>query len=193
MVNIVVFASGEGSNAEQIISYFSSGTIARVTWVVSNNEDAGVVHRARKFKKGIQFISSSTLQQMPDAFIEFLKCEKTDLIVLAGFLLKIPPAFVTAFPNQILNLHPALLPAYGGKGMYGMHVHRAVIANKEKKSGITVHYVNEEYDKGEIVLQQTCEISENETPETLAVKIQQLEHEYFPKAIEFVIQKLKFK
>ena len=190
-MNVVIFASGEGSNAERIMEHFAPGTMARITWVVSKREEAGVVHRARKFKKGIQFISTGTLHEMPNSFIDFLKCEKTDLIVLAGFLLKIPPELVAAFPNRILNLHPSLLPAYGGKGMYGMKVHRAVIDNMEKKSGISVHYVNEEYDKGELILQQSCDIENEDTAESLAQKIQQLEHIYYPKAIELAIQKLQ--
>lgn len=191
MVNLVIFASGEGSNAELIMEHFASGSVARVTWIVSNREDAGVVQRTRKFKKGIQFISAATLQEMPNAFIDFLKCEKTDFIVLAGFLLKIPSQLVAAFPNRILNIHPALLPAYGGKGMYGMNVHRAIVANKEKKSGITIHYVNDEYDEGEIIFQQSCDVGDNDTAESLAKKIQQLEHTYYPKAIELAIKKLQ--
>ena len=122
-----------------------------------------------------------------EQIIEFLKAENIDIIVLAGFLLKIPEAFVKAFPNKIINIHPSLLPKYGGKGMYGMNVHKAVVENKETESGITIHYVNEEYDKGEIILQAKCEVNESDTPETLSAKIRALEFEYFPKAIEKII------
>ena len=129
-------------------------------------------------------MSKTALENYTDKLIEFLKVEKIDLIILAGFLLKIPEAFIKAFPNKIINLHPALLPNYGGKGMYGMNVHKAVIANKDKESGITIHFVNEDYDKGEVILQARCKIDQNETAETLAKKIQQLEFEYLPKAVE---------
>lgn len=131
-----------------------------------------------------KIVSKAALENYTEQLIEFLKVEKIDLIILAGFLLKIPEAFIKAFPNKIINLHPALLPKYGGAGMYGHHVHKAVLANKEKESGITIHFVNEEYDKGEVILQASTLIEESETPESLAKKIQLLEFEHLPKAVE---------
>jgi phosphoribosylglycinamide formyltransferase-1 len=184
MINAAIFASGEGTNAENLFNYFANDSRIKIKLVVTNRDDAGIILRAEKYKKNVQIISKTALENYTEQFIEFLKVEKIDLIILAGFLVKIPEAFVTAFPNKIINLHPSLLPEYGGKGMYGMNVHRAVIANKEKESGITIHYVNKDYDKGEIILQAKCAIDENETAESLAKKIQHLEFEYLPKAVE---------
>ena len=187
MVNLVIFASGEGSNAEKILEFFEGHKKVKISWIITNNEEAGVLKKAQKYRKGIQVISNSVLIKNAKQFTEFLHMERIDWIILAGFLLKIPTEIVQAFPNKIINLHPSLLPKFGGKGMYGIHVHRAVIASAEKESGITIHLVNEEYDKGEIVFQQTCLIEPGETPETLSSKVQQLEHKFFPKIIEKVI------
>jgi len=184
MINAAIFASGEGTNAENLFTYFANDPRIKIKLVVTNKDSAGIVVRAEKHKKNVQIVSKAALENYSEQLIEFLKVEKIDLIILAGFLLKIPEAFVKAFPNKIINLHPALLPKYGGAGMYGANVHKAVIANKEKESGITVHYVNEEYDKGEIILQAAISLDENETPETLSKKIQQLEFEHLPKAVE---------
>jgi phosphoribosylglycinamide formyltransferase-1 len=184
MINAAIFASGEGTNAENLFNYFANDARIKIKLVVTNKDDAGIVARAEKHKKNVQIISKAALENYTDKFIEFLKVEKIDLIILAGFLIKIPEAFIKAFPNKIINLHPALLPNYGGKGMYGMNVHKAVITNKDKESGITIHFANEEYDKGEIILQAKCNIDENDTPEMLAKKIQALEFEYLPMAIE---------
>ena len=184
MINAAIFASGEGTNAENLFNYFANDPRIKIKLVVTNKDDAGIVARAEKHKKNVQIISKAALENYTDKFIEFLKVEKIDLIILAGFLIKIPEAFIKAFPNKIINLHPALLPNYGGKGMYGMNVHKAVIANKDKESGITIHFANEEYDKGEIILQAKCSIDENDTPELLAKKIQALEFEHLPKAVE---------
>jgi phosphoribosylglycinamide formyltransferase-1 len=184
MINAAIFASGEGTNAENLFTYFANDPRIKIKLVVTNRDDAGIIARAEKHKKNVQIISKAALENYTDKFIEFLKVEKIDLIILAGFLIKIPEAFIKAFPNKIVNLHPALLPNYGGKGMYGINVHKAVIANKDKESGITVHFANEEYDKGEIILQAKCVIDPNETPESLAKKIQALEFEHLPKAIE---------
>ena len=187
MKNIAIFASGEGTNAENLFNYFKDDKRVKFKLVVTNSDTAGIVERAEKYKKNVQIISKTALNEYTDKIIEFLKAENIDIIVLAGFLLKIPEAFVKAFPNQIINIHPSLLPKYGGKGMYGMNVHRAVIENNEKESGITIHFVNEEYDKGEIILQAKCDVSESDTAETLSAKIRKLEFEYFPKAIEQII------
>lgn len=187
MKNVAIFASGEGTNAENLFNYFNNDKRVKFKLVVTNSDTAGVIDRAEKYKKNVQIISKTALTEYTDKIIEFLQAENIELIVLAGFLLKIPEAFIKAFPNQIINIHPSLLPKYGGKGMHGMNVHKAVIENKESESGITIHYVNEEYDKGEIILQARCEVKENDTPETLSAKIRTLEFEYFPKAIEKLI------
>jgi phosphoribosylglycinamide formyltransferase-1 len=188
MVNIAIFASGKGSNAEQIINYFSSSTQVKIKLIVTNNENAGIVDIANNYKKNLQLISKATLTNYAAQFVDFLKTEKVDLIILAGFLLKIPEELVNAFPNCIINIHPSLLPKFGGKGMYGKNVHEAVIAANETQSGITIHLVNEEYDKGKIILQQTCIIDQNETPLSLAKKIQELEHEFLPIAVEQIVK-----
>lgn len=187
MKNVAIFASGEGTNAENLFQYFNNDKRVKIKLVITNNDAAGIVARAERYKKNIQIISKTALEEYTSQIIEFLKTEGIDIIVLAGFLLKLPEQLVKAFPNQIINIHPALLPRHGGKGMYGHHVHKAVIANKEKESGITVHFVNEEYDKGEIILQAKCEVEDTDTPETLAAKVRKLEFEYFPKALEKLI------
>lgn len=184
MINAAIFASGEGTNAENLFTYFANDPRIRIKLVITNKEEAGVVQRAEKHRKTVQIISKAALENYTEKIIEFLKVENIDLIVLAGFLLKIPEAFVKAFPGRIINLHPALLPKYGGKGMYGMHVHRAVIAAGEKESGITIHYVDEEYDHGDVIIQARCEVTKDDTPESLAAKVRELELEFLPKAIE---------
>jgi phosphoribosylglycinamide formyltransferase-1 len=187
MKNVAIFASGEGTNAENLFNYFANDKRVKIKLVVTNSDKAGVIERAEKYKKNVQIISKSALYEYTSKIIEFLEAEKIDIIVLAGFLLKIPEQFIKAFPNKIINIHPALLPKYGGAGMYGMNVHKAVMENREKESGVTIHYVNEEYDKGEVILQAKCNIDVTDTPETLAAKIRKMEFEYFPKAIEKII------
>jgi phosphoribosylglycinamide formyltransferase 1 len=184
MINAAIFASGEGTNAENLFKHFANDPRIRIKLVITNRDNAGVIARAEKYKKNVQIISRSALENYSDKIIEFLKVEKIDLIVLAGFLLKIPGAFIKAFPDRIINLHPALLPKHGGKGMYGMNVHKAVIESGEEESGITIHYVDEEYDHGDIIFQAKCRIEDGETPESLYQKIRQLEFEYLPKAVE---------
>jgi phosphoribosylglycinamide formyltransferase-1 len=184
MINAAVFASGEGTNAENLFKFFANDPRIKIKLVVTNKDTAGVIARAEKYKKNVQIISKDSLENYADKFIEFLKVEKIDLIILSGFLLKLPEQFIKAFPNRIINIHPSLLPKYGGKGMYGSRVHKAVLENKEVESGITIHMVNEEYDKGEVLLQVKCPVLTDDTIETLAQKIQKLEHEHFPKAIE---------
>ncbi|MEI6020406.1 MAG: phosphoribosylglycinamide formyltransferase [Bacteroidota bacterium] len=184
MMNVAIFASGEGTNAENLFQYFLNDARIKFKVVVTNKPEAGIVARAERYKKNVHFVSKSALENYTEQLIEFLKVENIDLIILAGFLLKIPEQFVRAFPNKIINIHPSLLPKYGGKGMHGMHVHEAVIQNKEVESGITVHFVNEEYDKGEIILQAKCAVTPNDTAETLSQKIRQLEFDHFPKAVE---------
>jgi phosphoribosylglycinamide formyltransferase 1 len=190
MINVAVFASGEGSNAENLFKYFAGDTRIRFKLVVTNNDEAGIVAKAEHYKKNIHIISKTALENYTEQIIEFLKLESIDMIVLAGFLLKIPEAMVRAFPNKIINIHPALLPKFGGKGMYGMHVHRAVIAAGEKESGITIHFVDEEYDHGAYILQAKCDVQADDTAETLRKKIANLEMEFFPKAIEIFLENL---
>lgn len=187
MINIAVFASGEGTNAENLFNHFASSKTVKIKLVVTNNENAGIVAKADKYRKNLQIISKTSLSNYTDQFIDFLKTEQVDLIVLAGFLLKVPEKLVRAFPNRIINLHPALLPKFGGKGMYGMNVHKAVIDAGEKESGITVHYVDEEYDNGDIILQEKCLIEESDSAESLAKKIHELEYRFFPLAVEKVV------
>jgi phosphoribosylglycinamide formyltransferase-1 len=184
MKNVAIFASGEGTNAENLFNYFANDSRVKIKLVVTNKDNAGVIAKAELYKKNVQIISKEALENYTEKIIEFLQVEKIDLIILAGFLVKIPAAFIKAFPNKIINIHPSLLPKYGGKGMFGMNVHKAVIENKEAESGITVHFVNEEYDKGEIILQAKCLIDSNDTAEILSQKIRKIEFEYLPKAIE---------
>ncbi len=193
MINVAIFASGSGTNAEGLIQYFASSKEVKIKLVVTNNPEAGVVKRAENHKKNIHIISKEALANYTDQIIDFLHTEKIDLIVLAGFLLKFPKKIILAFPQRIINIHPALLPRHGGKGMYGKRVHEAVLQAKEKESGITVHYVDEEYDHGEQILQAVCKVDENDTPITLAKKIHELEYFYFPKAVELAIERLKVK
>jgi len=183
---IVIFASGDGTNAQNIIQHFKSSTIGKVVLVLSNNKDAKVLARTKKeHTKSLYFHKQDLYGE--NGVLEILKNVKPDLIVLAGFLLKFPDIILKEFPDKIINIHPALLPEYGGKGMYGMHVHDAVVANKEKESGISIHYVNEHYDEGAIIFQASTELSEEDTAETVAEKIHKLEHEHFPKVIEAIL------
>lgn len=189
MKNIVIFASGNGTNAENIIRYFKEKNTAIIRNIITNNPKAGVINRAENLDVPVTVLDKEALQN-PEKLLVKLKDLNTDLIVLAGFLKKIPVEIVTAFPNKIMNVHPALLPKYGGKGMYGMHVHEAVIENKESKSGITIHYVNERYDEGAIIFQAETPVFENDTPESLAERIHKLEHEYFPEIVEKIVSNL---
>lgn len=184
MKNIAIFASGEGTNAENLFNYFKEDKRVKIKLVITNKDSAGIVQRAERHKKNIQIISRTALNEYTDQIIEFLKTEGIDIIVLAGFLLKVPQKLIEAFPGGIINIHPSLLPKYGGKGMYGNYVHQAVIDHKEKESGITIHFVNTEYDEGEVILQAKCEVLANDTVETLSAKIRKLEFEFLPKAIE---------
>ncbi|WP_282074071.1 phosphoribosylglycinamide formyltransferase [Polaribacter atrinae] len=185
MKRIVIFASGSGTNAENIIKFFNHTKTAKVTYVLCNNEHAKVFDRCKKldikclhFKKETFFTS--------DEILNLLK-EQADYIILAGFLWKIPTKIIDAFPNKIINIHPALLPKYGGKGMYGMNVHKAVKENKETETGITIHYVNANYDEGAIIYQAKTALLSEDTPEKIAEKIHILEQRYFPRVIEDVI------
>jgi phosphoribosylglycinamide formyltransferase-1 len=181
--NVVIFASGEGSNAQKIIDYFKHSNYVTISLIASNKANANVLTRAKN-NNIPTFVLDRELFYKGNEIIEYLKSIKIDLIVLAGFLWMIPENLIKAFPDKIINIHPSLLPKFGGKGMYGMNVHKAVLAANENQSGITIHLVNEYYDQGKIIAQHSCAINEHETVASLSEKVQLMEHEYFPKAIE---------
>ncbi len=188
MKRIIIFASGSGTNAENIISHFQSNKKAEITHVFSNKSTAKVLQRALKFGVNALHFDREALYNSHEV-LNIIKDATPDLIVLAGFLWKFPDNIIEAYPNKIINIHPALLPNYGGKGMYGMHVHRAVVENKEAFSGITIHYVNENYDEGGIIFQAKTKLEDSDTPEEVASKIHQLEQEHFPNVIEELLYK----
>lgn len=181
MRNIAIFASGSGSNAENIIRYFKNHADVRVDSVWSNKKEAFVLQRSKDLGIESRYFTREEFR-VPDRMIRELQSRNIDLIVLAGFLWLVPPEFVDAF--TIINIHPALLPSYGGKGMYGSFVHESVVNNKDKESGITIHLVNREYDKGDHLLQVKCPVLPDDTPDTLAARIHELEYQFFPRAIE---------
>lgn len=188
MKHIILFASGSGSNVENIINYFQHHKDVKVTYVISSRGTAPVVEKAL-LKDVPVIILGKRAFFGEESFIKFLKHTKTDLIVLAGFLNLLPEELIRAFEGKIINIHPALLPKFGGKGMYGRKVHEAVLAAGEQESGISIHYVNERFDEGEVIFQAKCKVDENETPESLAAKIHKLEHEHYPKVIEEILMK----
>lgn len=183
MKRIAIFASGNGSNAENIIRHFKGCKQILVSLIVSSNADAFVLKRAKNYAVPSLVLNKNMFTQTENLLIK-LGNHHIDFIVLAGFLWLIPTYLIRAYPNSIINIHPALLPKYGGKGMFGINVHRAVIDAEEKESGITIHYVNEEYDNGQIIFRKSCTIDSAETPESLAEKIHCLEHKHFPNVIE---------
>ncbi len=185
MKKLSIFVSGNGTNLQRIAEYFSNNKDVEIVNVVCNNPKAYSIERAKKLGIPLRMITKQDFNS--EAFVKEMQSLGIDLIVLAGFLWKLPENLVKAFSKKIVNIHPALLPKYGGKGFYGEHVHEAVVAAKEAQSGITVHYVNELYDSGEIILQARVSLDENETPDSLAAKIHQLEQAYFPVAIEQVL------
>jgi phosphoribosylglycinamide formyltransferase-1 len=189
MKRIAILASGSGSNAENIANYFKSNSDVEISIILSNKKDAFVLERASKLNIPGQSFNRNDFYET-NTIVDLLKSKQIDLVVLAGFLWLVPNSLIKAFPNTIVNIHPALLPNYGGKGMYGMNIHNAVIDNKEKESGITIHLVNEKYDDGETILQAKCQIDENDTAEDLANKIHELEYEHFPRAVESYLNKL---
>ena len=186
MTRIAIFASGSGSNAENIIRYFSDNKDVKVVLVLSDQSRSGVLIRAQLHNIPTFIFTKDDLNERTKVH-DVLKEYNASMIVLAGFLLKIPLYMIEAYPNSILNIHPALLPKYGGKGMYGMNVHTAVVENKEEKTGITIHYVNENYDEGAIIFQATCDIDEHDLPEDVKTKVQALELRHFPSVIESII------
>lgn len=187
MKRIVIFASGSGTNAENIIKYFQKSNVANVVRVLTNKKDAKVLERSSEQNINSLYFNRHDFYDS-DVILNLL-INEADFIILAGFLWRVPEKIIKKFYNKIVNIHPALLPRYGGKGMYGMHVHNAVIENKEKETGITIHYVNENYDEGAIILQEKFRINEKDTPDSIAKKIHQLEYKYFPKVIKEILLK----
>lgn len=185
---IAVFASGNGTNAEKIFKYFNDVPDIEVSLLLSNNGKAPVIERAKKHDIPAIVFTRETFYETGH-IAQLLNTENISLIVLAGFMWLLPEYLIKAFPGKIINIHPALLPKYGGKGMYGMHVHKAVVEAGEQESGITIHYVNEEYDAGRIIKQAKCRVSPEDSPEALAKKVQKLEHNIYPKVIEDILRK----
>lgn len=189
MKRIAIFASGSGSNAQRIMEHFKRHREIEVALLLCNKADAYVLQRADNFEVPTHIFSKNELQNT-NMIDNLMKNLQIDLIALAGFNILLPERIIKAYPRRIVNIHPALLPKYGGKGMYGKYIHEAVLANKEKETGITIHYVNEVYDEGEIIYQTKCSIEKGDDLEKLAYKVHQLEHHYFPKIIEDLLKRL---
>lgn len=188
MKKLVILASGSGTNAENIVRYFEESELARVVAIFTNNPQAGVLDKARKLGVQATVLTNSQIEDGTlQSKLEGLRC---DLVVLAGFLRKIPAELTQAFENRIINIHPALLPDYGGPGMYGKHVHMAVVDNEDEVSGITIHYVNENYDEGEIIFQEEVEVDYEDTWEDVEYKVRELEHRHYPSVIEYLLPNL---
>jgi len=186
MKRIVIFASGSGSNAENLINYFNDNGLASVVLVLTNNPKAKVLERAKRLNiSAISFNRIAFIET--DYVLNILIASKPDLIILAGFLWKFPDKILNEFPNKVINIHPALLPKYGGKGMYGMHVHEAVVKNNEIETGISIHYVNEHYDEGAIIFQAKCNVDPDDSAQDVAGKIHELEMEHFPKVVQSLL------
>ncbi|MCS6818976.1 MAG: phosphoribosylglycinamide formyltransferase [Chitinophagales bacterium] len=191
MKNIAIFASGSGTNTEKIIRYFNDKekAQAKVALVVCNNPMAGVLEKSNRLGVSTAIVTEDQLKQQ-NYMLELFHQHNIEFIVLAGFLKLIPGFMIYQYTERIVNIHPALLPKYGGKGMYGMRVHQAVWENKERQTGITIHYANEKYDEGDILFQATTQLTDEDTPNTIAQKVQQLEHRYYPWVLEALLQDL---
>jgi len=189
IIRIALLASGSGTNAENIVRYFSGRKDVLISLIISNKPDAFVLKRAEKLGVPSVVMAKETLEH-PDSLLAVLTEHKIDFIVLAGFLLKVPAEVIRSFPGRILNIHPALLPKHGGKGMYGNRVHEAVIHAGEKESGITIHLINEQYDEGAMVYQATCPVLPDDTPDVLAARIHILEYEHYPRVIDETLKKV---
>ena len=183
MKNLAIFASGNGSNAEAVIEYFKTHPAIKVALVVTNNPEAGVIKIAHRNKVISAIVSKNALND-PEILGRLLTALNIDMIVLAGFLQLVPEYLLQRYPQRIINIHPALLPKHGGKGMYGIKVHQAVLAAGDTQTGITIHFVNEHYDEGEVILQKATGLESADTAETVARKVQLLEHEWLPQTIE---------
>lgn len=190
-INIAIFGSGNGSNAQHISEYFANNNKVKISTFVANKKDAYIIERAKKLGIPCRIFNRNDFYYTNNV-VDYLKEMEIDIIVLAGFLWLIPENILQAYPQRIINIHPALLPLYGGKGMYGMNVHQAIIDNKEVESGITIHFVNDKYDEGTTIFQAKCNITPKDTAETLAQKIHLLEYEHFPKTIENVINNILY-
>jgi phosphoribosylglycinamide formyltransferase-1 len=188
MKQIAIFASGAGTNAARIIDHFRHHATVKIGLILCNKAGAGVLAVAQKEQVPAILIDKEKFFR-GNAYVDELKERRIDFLVLAGFLWKIPLALVQAYRGRIINIHPALLPKFGGKGMYGQHVHEAVIAAGERETGMTIHFVDEFYDHGQVIFQAVCEVEANDNPETLAQKVHALEHRYFPKIIEDTLQR----
>lgn len=182
MKRVTILASGEGTNAERIIRYFADSTSVKIVLVITNKAEAGVIRRAKNLGIPVEFVPAKGFKE--GEATKILHQYQTDFIVLAGFLLRVPDEILNEYPQRIINIHPSLLPKYGGKGMYGSHVHEAVLAAHETESGITIHYIDGHYDEGDIILQAKCPVLPDDTPDSLATRVHQLEYEHFPKVIE---------
>ncbi|NDW12072.1 phosphoribosylglycinamide formyltransferase [Bacteroides sp. 214] len=185
-MNIAILASGSGSNAENIARHFSNNKEVRIALIITNKKDAYVLERARTLNIASLIFPKEewiTGERIMEALID----HHIDFVVLAGFLLRIPDVLLHKYPNKIINIHPSLLPKFGGKGMYGDRVHQAVVAAQEKETGITIHYVNEYYDEGEVIEQITCPVLSTDTPEQVAEKVHALEYAHFPRVIEKIL------
>jgi len=182
MIKIAIFASGSGSNAERIVEFFSSNDEIEISLILTNNPTAGVIERAQRLNIPIVIFNKKIFSKT-DKIVEMLQLQGIDWVILAGFLWLVPNNLIKAFENKMINIHPALLPKYGGKGMWGHHVHEAVVANQETETGITIHYVNENYDEGKIIFQAKCEVTETDSANDVAQKIHLLEYQYFPEVI----------
>ncbi|MEA1897169.1 MAG: phosphoribosylglycinamide formyltransferase [Bacteroidota bacterium] len=190
MKTIAIFASGSGTNAQNLIEYFNKTVEKKVILVLSNKKDAIVLERAEKLGVQTEVFDRGDLYEN-GRVLYILSILDPDLIILAGFLWLVPVNILRKFPNRVVNIHPALLPKYGGKGMFGMNVHRAILQNRESQSGISIHFVNEEYDKGDIIFQAYCDIEDSETPESLASKVHQLEYKHFPEVINGLLNSIQ--
>ena len=186
MKKIVIFASGNGSNAEQIILHLNHTKTAKISAILTNKSTAGVLERAKKHQIPTYIFNKADLEN--GVVLDIINQHKPDLIVLAGFLLKFPEHIINQYPNKIINIHPALLPNYGGKGMYGIHVHEAVLANKEEYTGITIHHVNKNYDEGAIILQEKVFVGDCDTATEIAERIHKLEYDHFPVTINNLLR-----
>lgn len=189
MKRIAILASGSGTNAENLIRFFRTHPSGRVEIVLTNKPGAGVIKRSESLNVETVVFTRKDFYKS-EKVVDLLKKREIDLIVLAGFLWLVPQALVEAFNGRIINIHPALLPRYGGKGMYGIHVHKAVVASGDTESGISIHHVNQEYDEGSIIFQAKCEVREGDSPEILADRIHALEYEHFPKVVEKLVDEL---
>jgi len=188
-INLAIFASGSGSNAENIIQYFSGKLSAKVAILLSNKNDAYALERAKRHNIPSYIFTREEMTET-NKVCDLLKQNNIHFIILAGFLLRIPDNILNAYPGKIVNIHPSLLPKYGGKGMYGSRVHEAVVEAGDKETGITIHYIDENYDEGSVIFQASCRVAPTDSPEDVATKVHALEYKYYPRVIEDILLKL---